>query len=329
MSRPVLHQAVIDRRKGFTLAIFTSLMWAILPIALKSILKILDPVTTTWYRFSLAAFLQILIILRHRRFPTGIFKRNVRWLWFGAVSGLVANHTLFVLGLDFLQPVATTVFIQMAPMFLLAGGLIIFREPFSRNQWIGLLVLIGGMMVFFVPEIRSITQVDRRFFAGAGFIMLAALSWAIYAICQKQLLVHYSSQQVIVVVFLGGTLFLLPCSTPLNILNLDPVRIGLVIFAGFNTILAYGAFSEALNHWDASRVSAVLTTIPVQSVILMLAAQSFFPVYIEPELLTPGKFIGAVIVVTGSMICSLARRSHRSKEVGTYPAPYDHSMQDE
>jgi len=309
MTDRMLHRALINRRKGFTLALITSFMWAILPIALKSVLKSLDPVTTTWFRFSLAAVLQTMIILHHRQFPTGIFRRRVRWLWLGAVLGLVSNHTLFVVGLDYLQPVATTIFIQLAPIFLLIGGLVIFKEPFSRRQWNGLIVLLIGMVMFFLPELRQTAMLTREFLIGSGMIMLAALGWSIYAMCQKQLLLYYTSQQVITIVFLGGILLLLPGSTPLAALQMDPVRIGMVIFAGLNTIIAYGAFSEALNHWDASRVSAVLTTIPVQSVILMLAAQSFFPVYIEPELLTPIKFTGAAIVVTGSMICSLAKRS--------------------
>lgn len=308
MNSANLHRAVINRRKGFTLALITSLLWGALPIALKSILKSLDPVTTIWYRFSLAAILQTMIICHKRRFPTGIFKPRVRWLWFGAVIGLVANHTLFVLGLNYLQPVATTIFIQLAPIFLLAGSLFIFKEPFSRQQWTGLSVLVAGMIMFFIPELRESAALTGEFFAGAGLIMLAAMGWAVYALCQKQLLVYYSSQQVITVVFLAGILLLLPGARPLMLMHLDAVRIGLVLFAGLNTIIAYGAFSEALNHWDASRVGAVLTIIPVLSVVLMLAAQTLFPVYIDPELLTPVKFIGAGIVVAGSMICSLSKR---------------------
>ena len=42
---------------GLLLALSTATMWGVLPIALKGVLETLDPLTTTFFRFSLAAVL--------------------------------------------------------------------------------------------------------------------------------------------------------------------------------------------------------------------------------------------------------------------------------
>ena len=39
---------------GFLLAMTTALMWGLLPIAMKVLLKSMDPFTLTWYRFAAA-----------------------------------------------------------------------------------------------------------------------------------------------------------------------------------------------------------------------------------------------------------------------------------
>jgi len=79
----------------------------------------------------------------------------------------------------------------------------------------------------------------------------------------------------------------------------------LLVFAGANTLVAYGAFAEALNHVEASRVSAVLTLTPLVtvSVVHLLPLPG---VVVEP--LSWLSLAGALLVVLGSMGAALLRR---------------------
>ena len=80
----------------------------------------------------------------------------------------------------------------------------------------------------------------------------------------------------------------------------------LLVFCGLNTVLAYGAFSEALDHLEASRVSAVLATIPIIAIVCIKLLTAIFPGFIETEKLNLISIAGAFLVVTGSMISSLS-----------------------
>ncbi len=50
-----LHRASGQWQLGLLLTLVTALCWATLPIALKLVLEVLDPITLTWFRFLVAA----------------------------------------------------------------------------------------------------------------------------------------------------------------------------------------------------------------------------------------------------------------------------------
>ena len=83
-----------------------------------------------------------------------------------------------------------------------------------------------------------------------------------------------------------------------------------VLYCAINTIGAYGAFAEALAHWEASRVSAILALTPLLTVATVSAFAAFVPGLIAPERIGAIGWIGALAVVGGSAAVSLlgARR---------------------
>ena len=75
-----------------------------------------------------------------------------------------------------------------------------------------------------------------------------------------------------------------------------------------NTVAAYGAFGEALTHWDMSRVSAVLATAPLFTIGGMWAVEHAGLRLVPAEGLNGASIVGALMVVAGSMVCALVRR---------------------
>jgi drug/metabolite transporter (DMT)-like permease len=75
-----------------------------------------------------------------------------------------------------------------------------------------------------------------------------------------------------------------------------------------NTVVAYGAFAESLQHWEASRVSAILALAPIFTIASMSLMDWFAPGLITPERLTILGLFGAILVVAGSMSISLGKR---------------------
>jgi drug/metabolite transporter (DMT)-like permease len=78
-------------------------------------------------------------------------------------------------------------------------------------------------------------------------------------------------------------------------------------FCGLNTVVAYGAFAESLQHWEASKVSAILALAPIFTIVSMSIFAWFAPGLVMPEHITSLGLVGAILVVSGSVSISLGK----------------------
>jgi len=294
-------------RLGITLSLITAFLWAVAPIALKVVLGGMDAYTITLYRFLIAtAILGFFVFRKHGKPSLEKLRGATPWLLLIAVAGLCGNQLLFLIGLDHMTPSATVVVIQMAPIFLLAGGIVLFKERYAPYQFLGLAILIIGLILFFNQRLYEIFSGFGKYTIGILLVLASAFLWSVYALSQKQLLKVFPSETIMLVIYVGVMLSFLPASSPLQALELDSVSIALLIFCGLNTVCGYGCFSEALDHLEASRVSTVLATIPLMNIGLMKIIETLAPGFIETEPMNFFSLIGALLVVSGSMLSSLS-----------------------
>lgn len=103
-----------------------------------------------------------------------------------------------------------------------------------------------------------------------------------------------------------------PWVSPLEALQLSPLQGWLLLACCLNTLVAYGAFAEALAHWEASRVSATLAITPLVTFASVAVAASLWPDHVHPEQINGLAYGGAVLVVLGSALTALAPSLVRS-----------------
>lgn len=298
---------------GLVLALVTAVLWGILPIKLKEVLKVMDPVTVTWYRLMVSGSLLFLYLAATRRLPT--FRplgRKGGWLVVLAIAGLLGNYVLYLMGLRMLTPGTTQLVIQVAPILLLLGSLFVFKERFSLGQALGLLVLVSGFGLFFNQRLEELFTSLGSYTTGVLIVLGAAFVWTFYGLAQKQLLTVWNSMQVMMVIYLGCALLLTPWVSPLEALQLSPLQGWLLLACCLNTLVAYGAFAEALAHWEASRVSATLAITPLVTFASVAVAASLWPDHVHPEQVNGLAYGGAVLVVLGSALTALAPSLVRS-----------------
>ena len=304
-----LHTTTGRWKLGFLLTITTALFWGVLPIALKIMLDSMDPNTITWYRFIVAALvLGLFVVKKHGLSPFRKLRGRLLVLVLVAALGVGSNYVLYLLGLRFLTPSTSQVVIQVAPMFLILGGILFFKESFSRIQWLGFVVFILGLTLFFNQRLDELLYRLTDYTVGVLFIIAAAVTWTVYAMTQKQLLRYFRSETIMLFMYLGGAVLLLGFAHPAQLVHLDRTHLLLLAFCALNTLVAYGAFAEALDHWEASRVSAVLAIVPLLTVLAMEIGAHLFPDYIVSEDLNTISILGAALVVVGSMFTALGKK---------------------
>jgi drug/metabolite transporter (DMT)-like permease len=299
---------------GLLLALTTSILWGVLPIALKGVMETLDPITTTFFRFSLAALLLTPYILLRSRHASGrsMFSRlQSPGLFFQMLAAgllLTANYALYILGLERTTAEAAQIVIQTAPMLLLLSGIWLFGERLSTRQWLGFFSFVSGLGLFFYPRFYDVFIAVNAYGIGVMLILVAALVWTGYAILQKFLLQQFSSQETMVIFYWIGSLAFLPFADFSALPQLSNLQWALLVFCGLNTLIAYGSFAEAMAHIEASKVSAILALTPLVTVTTV----HLIPISgLAVEPITILTLCGAALVVGGSMLTALGKSNSR------------------
>ncbi|MBW4605263.1 MAG: DMT family transporter [Calothrix sp. FI2-JRJ7] len=303
-----MHHTTGKWRLGLGLSLLTIVLWGVLPIALTVALSVLDVYTVTWFRFLLSFSLLTIYLAARGKLPTLKQLRATSWkLLSAAIIFLAANYILFLKGLALTSPANAQVIIQLAPLLMSFGGLLIFRERYSWRQWCGVGILTIGLALFFHEKLNSIITVQINYLLGTGLVVLGAVAWAVYALAQKQLLRTLSSMHIMVIIYGVCAFLFLPFATPKLLFTLNYFHWGTLIFCGLNTLIAYGAFAESLEHWESSRVSAVVAAAPIVTLISVHAVCVIAPSLIVPENLSVTAIVGAVLVVAGSVAMALGK----------------------
>jgi drug/metabolite transporter (DMT)-like permease len=290
------------------------LLWGVLPLVLRAALRSVDAASLTGFRFVTSALALGAILAATGGLPKlrELPRSGVRLLAV-ATLGLAANYIAFLLGLDHTSPANAQVLIQLGPLLLALGGLVVFRERFAAAQWFGFAAIVVGLGLFFASQLAALGREIDRYLAGVAWIAFAAVTWAIYGLAQKQLLQLLPSQAVMLCIYAGCALCFAPWSHPSAFVGLSATTWAILAFCAANTLVAYGAFAAALEHWEASRVSAVLALTPLATLAFSTLASRVQPAQFPTEHLSPSSWIGAALVVGGSLCTALGGRRDRAR----------------
>lgn len=300
---------------GLGLSLTTMIFWGVLPLGLKLAVQRLDVLTITWLRFVIAFSLLLLYLVARRQLPdfSNLKKRDVGLLGI-AVLGLALNYGLFLQGLAMTTASNAEVLIQLAPA-LLGLGSIALGERYTRRQWSGFGLLCCGLTLFFHDQIQSLLAHLHQYLVGSVVVVAAAVAWVVYALAQRQLLRTLASPQLMVLLY-GGCLVLFTPFIRLGELQSFSLWDWAVIgFCGLNTLIAYGAFGEAMVHWDASRISAVVSLAPVVTLGCIQVLSALYPIFVTPEPLSLLGWIGAIAVVLGSWLIALGKSASDGRDL--------------
>ncbi len=128
--------------------------------------------------------LAILLPLGWRVLSTASRRAEIRVRWpalalLGAL-GVGAYNSLQYLALQTSTPINVTLIASSVPVWMLFIGILFYREPARRAQWIG--AILSALGVFTVMLRGDLAQLaGLRFVPGDGWMLLAAVSWAFYS----------------------------------------------------------------------------------------------------------------------------------------------------
>lgn len=168
-----------------------------------------------------------------------------------SILGIALNQTLFLLGLRWTTPFATSLLGATIPVFAAALAVLFGKEKLSGRTVVGLILAMSGVL-----SLIGLGSLDR----GAILVALNSLSYAAYVVLSRDVVVRVGALRAVAWIFTYAALMFAPIGarpmvTQLAVLTPRGWAFVLYILA-MPTIVAY-----LLNAWALARSSATLVTI--------------------------------------------------------------------
>ncbi len=214
------------------------------------------------------------------------------------VFGVAANMLMFFKGLEITTPINGAVLMLATPIFVLVLNTFIFKQALTILQALGIGLACAGAVLLMAGRNFTFSAVTLP---GDILIVLNAVSYAIYLVLARQLLVHYHTITVSKYTFLFGTFLVFPFGWgELQHANFNmPVDIvaKIVFIIVCTTFLTYLLNAWAINKVGPTLVGAYIYLQPVLASIIAIVLQK--------DTLTLQKVIAALLIFAGVYTTSL------------------------
>lgn len=277
-------------------------IWGLNWVVAKKSLEFVTPVWVTAIRLVPMCIIFFIVCLATKklRIPVRadlpiIF--SIGWLHMVGFSVLVS------VGIQYLPAGKSIVLAYTTPLWVLPAAWLFLNEPFTPRRILGLVIGMSGLILILQPSAMDWT--DHNVLIGHGFVLLAALLWAIsivYGRAHKWVTPLFSllPWQML----LGG---LTQVVLAFSLEGLPQVKwsLEMVLLVGFNGLLgngiAYWLMNIVSRDLPAATVSMGLLGVPL---IGLLSASLFLG-----EVLGPALLIATVLIIAGIILGTLPKPS--------------------
>lgn len=138
----------------------------------------------------------------------GIQKKDWGKFLLCAITGIAINQLAFIKGLSLTYSIHASLLLLITPILITFIAAWVLKERLTNNKLIGLALGIGGAMVLILAKDRSGNPGDVLL--GDLLIILNAISYTIYIVLVKPLMLDYNPIAVLRNVFTIGFFIILP-----------------------------------------------------------------------------------------------------------------------
>ncbi len=297
---------------GILYAATTALCWGFLAVMIKVALNSVPPMMVVWFRFGVAFSIMFTYFLITDRKKLKIFIKPP-FLLIVAALGLVGNYIGFAIGVDLTSPGNAQIFIQLGPMILAAVGIIFFQERLSFRQFLGFVVAGSGLIFFYRDQLSGMLGRENVYMAGVIWLIMAAITWAVYASLQKKLVERHAPQELNMFIYGLPLILLIPSIHPDAFTQLSIGMWVLLISLGINTVVAYGCLAEAFRYLEANKISVIITLNPILTFIIMMTLSAMDVSWIKGEHLSSYSLGGAALVLAGAIMVVIPKKAFKKE----------------
>ena len=227
-------------------------------------------------------------------------KKDIISLAICGIFGVAVNQLFFFEGLNLTTPINAAIIMTSNPVLVIIMSAVILHEKLDIRKGIGIaLGLIGASAL--ILNGGSLSG-NTDFLLGNTFIFINAVSYGLYLVLVKPLMLKYHPITVMFYVFGFGFLYVLPFGyselLAVEWTSFSPKIMWEVAFVVVcTTVIAYLLNSSALKQLNPSTVSIYIYTQPVLATL--------FAIFRNADTLDEMKIISASIIFVGVYLVSI------------------------
>jgi drug/metabolite transporter (DMT)-like permease len=297
------HQATKNVYTGIGLAVLAVIIWSGNFIVARLVIHNVPPISLAFYRWAMATLLLLPFAIRYFNKEMKIISRN--WLYFlgTAFSGIALFNTFVYVGAHYttatnLALIGTT----SSPIMSIILARFFLKERIEPQKFWGMLVCITGVL-FLLCKGNFKNLLHLHFDTGDLWVLAGALCFAIYNVMARKKPSGVSPINFLFIIFLIGTLMLLPFflyerSNHLAIIW-DREIIFSIIYLGIGaSVICFLIWNIAISRLGAGRTALFGNLIPIFS--------SLEATFLLQERFTTAHLISMLIVFSGIIIANFS-----------------------
>ena len=195
---------------GVGLAVLAAIIWSGNFIAAKGVTKQIPAVSLAFYRWLTAAVIIFPFAIKNFRSEWKVVKLSWKYLFWASLTGIALFNTFVYIGAHYTSAINLALIgTTTSPIMAIVLARIFLKEKIDRLKIAGMVLCICG--VLFLLSHGSIQNLlTFQFTRGDGWILVAALCFAIYNTLVRKKPSAISPINYLFIIFSFGTILLFP-----------------------------------------------------------------------------------------------------------------------
>lgn len=259
---------------GYLCAIAATLFWSGNFTVARGMTENIPPVSLAFWRWTTAVILLTPIAIKFLIKDWQAIKDNLPYLTITSILGVSLFNTLIYIAGHTTTAINLSLIAITFPVFIIVISRFIYNETITINKGLGILLVIAGVITLITKGDFSILK-DLSFARGDLWMLLAAITFAIYSILVKHKPSRLGTRSFQLSTFLLGLLFLTPfyiwesSTTEFQIQNINNNTFYSILYLGlFASLFSYILWGKAVENIGPTKSSIIYYTLPVFSGIL-------------------------------------------------------------
>ncbi len=240
--------------------------------------------------------------------PEKIDRKDLPILAFCGMFGVAINQLLFFKGLSMTTPINAAIIMVITPILVLLVATSMASERITTKKLLGIFVgLIGAFLLLLVKNDLSFGSLTWR---GDLCIFINAISWGIYLVVAKPLIMKYKTITVIKWVFLFAWFYVLPFGyKEFMQADFSAMPASIILSVAF-VVIGTTYFAYLLNNYALQKVSSSVVSIYIYLQPLLAAG---IAVFLGKDELDAVKIISAFLIFAGVYLVSATEKPKRKQ----------------